>query len=202
MLKCCNCVRDQLLLGLLYGCGLTTSEVRLLKWGDVGRKGATLHVAASTRYRERTLTVPEPFQQLLATGKRSCPADGYIFPGRDSGRPITARTIEILFRNVCRRTGQARPVSPMSLRHSYAVHRLENGVDLRTLQEELGHKSIKTAQRYQYCLAPKLGDRHPLTEVRRRMQKYLTETPAPRTCPRRLDPPRKEEESVNDNGRR
>jgi len=190
LIKSCNCVRDQLLLGLLYGCGLTTSEVRLLKWGDVGRKGVALHIAAGTRYRERTLAVPAPFQQLLGTGKQSCPADEYVFPGRDSARPITARTIEILFRNVCRRAGQARPVSPMTLRHSYAVHRLENGVDLRTLQEELGHKSIKTTQRYQYCLAPKLDERHPLTEVRRRMQKHLAETPAPRSCPSVLDPAR------------
>jgi len=185
LLRACNCIRDQLLLGLLYGCGLTCSEVRLLKWNDVTGAGTTIHILPSTRYRERALAVPESFQELLATGKQCCSGDDYIFPGRDAGNPNTARTIEILFRNTCRRAGQARPVTPMTLRHSYAVHRLENGVGLRTLQEELGHKSIKTTQRYERCLAPKLDGPHPFTKVHQLMQKYEVRT-SPRPTPSTL----------------
>ncbi len=63
-----------------------------------------------------------------------------------------------------------------TLRHSYAVNRLESGVNLRQVQQELGHASIRTSERYQRCIAPKLAH-HPFTEVRRRMARDAAPTP-------------------------
>ena len=78
--------------------------------------------------------------------------------------------VEIMVRQARIAAGIDRPICVMSLRHSYAVNRLENGVSLRQLQQELGHASIRTTARYERCMAPKLAH-HPFSEVRRCMRR-------------------------------
>ena len=161
-------IRDQLLLGLLYGCGLTATEVTALRWSDIHAGGTQLHVAASTRYAERTQAVPEPFQAILKAGSKTCLQRDHIFTGRRKGTALSTRMVEIIVRQARITAGIERPICVMSLRHSYAVNRLENGANLRQVQQELGHASIRTTARYERCIAPKLAH-HPFTEVRRRM---------------------------------
>jgi site-specific recombinase XerD len=164
-------IRDQLLLGLLYGCGLSGSEAVRLRWADVLEDGRRIHVAGSTRYLERVLEVPRPLQDVLAAGHGTCAAEDYIFRGRDPGKPLSVRTVEQIVRSARRRARIGRPVSVMTLRHSFAVYRLESGVSLRVLQRELGHASIRTTARYRRCLAPRI-ERHPFTVVRALMSTY------------------------------
>ena len=164
-------IRDQLLLGLLYGCGLTGREAAGLRWGDVRSGGRKLHIAAGTRYLERVVRVPDAFREILQTGRDTCAPEDYVFRGRAAGKPITTRTIEMLVRKASSAAKVCRPVCVMTLRHSYAVHRLEAGVGLRQLQEELGHASIRSTDRYLRCVAPKL-DRHPFSKVSRLARKY------------------------------
>jgi site-specific recombinase XerD len=161
-------IRDQVLLGLLYGCGLTGSEAVRLRWGDVREGGLRLHVAASTRYMERILLVPEPLRELLAAGAATCAAEDYIFSGRKAGAHISTRAVEQLVRRACAAAQIERPVSVMTLRHAYAVHRLEAGAGVRRVQEELGHASIRTTERYRRCLTPRI-ENHPFTRVRELM---------------------------------
>ena len=81
------------------------------------------------------------FRELLHTGKQTCEPDAYIFPGRAVGAHLAARTVESIVRRATERAGLLRPISVTTLRHSYLVRRLENGIDLRQLQHELGHAS-------------------------------------------------------------
>ena len=60
----------------------------------------------------------------------------------------------------------------MNLRHSYAVHRLEQDVSLPQLQQELGHASIRTTERYKRCLAPQLPH-HTIAEIRKRTARHI-----------------------------
>ena len=159
-------VRDQLLLGLLYGCGLTAGEVCALRWRDVLDDGDRLHIAATTRYLDRVLTVPEPFRELLRAGAETCEPDDHIFRGRRKGTALGVRTVRHILRNACRRAGIGRPVCVTTLRYSYAVRRIENGLNLRELQQELGHASVRTTERYRHCLAPKV-ENHPFSKVRK-----------------------------------
>jgi len=168
-------IRDQLLLGLLYGCGLAGSEAVNLRWRDVLQDGRLLHVAPSTRYMERVLEVPEPFHALVRAGKAACEPDDYVFRGRSEGTHLSTRAVELVVRRACDHAKIARPVCVMTLRHSYAVHRLESGVSLRQVQAELGHASIRTTERYQRCLAPKL-DSHPFSKVRELMRNAVPAT--------------------------
>jgi len=172
-------VRDQLLLGLLYGCGVTGSEAARLRWRDVLDGGKRIHIAGSTRYLERELTVPDPFRQILRMGSETCDPEEYIFCGRSAGAALSTRMIEMVVRACRRRAGIARPATVMTLRHSFAVHRLESGAGLRQVQQELGHASIRTTERYRRCLAPVI-DPHPFTKVRALMNRRLqTDSPHP-----------------------
>jgi len=166
LVRAAGMIRDQLLLGLLYGCGLSGHEVCKLRWSDVLDNGARLHVAGSTRYIERVISVPSPFRELLRTGADTCEPGDYIFRGRSKGTALSARMVRVILRRACKSAGIERPLCVMSLRHSYAVRRLENALNLRELQQELGHASVRTTERYRHCLAPKV-ENHPFSKVRR-----------------------------------
>ncbi len=71
-----------------------------------------------------------------------------MFPGDLPGQPITASAVEDVCRIVRRQARIAKPVTPHSLRHAFAVHLLEAGADLRTIQLLLGHRSLETTARY------------------------------------------------------
>ena len=176
-------IRDQLLLGVMYGCGLAGSEAVNLRWRDVLDEGERLRVSQSTRYLERVLEAPQALRQLLHAGTRTCDPCQYIFRGRSEGSHLSTRMVELIVRRARERAGIALPVSAMALRHSYAVHRLEHGVNLPRVQQELGHASIRTTERYTRCLAPRL-EPHPFTTVRKLMHGY--------------DPPRSGEYATQD----
>jgi len=72
----------------------------------------------------------------------------WLFPSWNKEKHITARTVQKIFRNACKKAGINKDVSVHSLRHSFATHLLESGIDLRYIQELLGHKSSKTTEIY------------------------------------------------------
>ena len=164
-------IRDQLLLGLMVGCGLTGTEAIALRWRDVLDEGQRLHIARSTRYMERVLSVPDAFRDLLQAGTQTCDSDQHVFRGRSGDAHLSIRMVQIIVRRARERAGIEKPICVTTLRHSYAVHRLESGISLPQVQAELGHASIRTTERYLRCIAPKVHS-HPFSKVRQRMRAY------------------------------
>ena len=76
------------------------------------------------------------------------PCERWLFPGRSNGRPMTTRQLSRLFHQSAEAAGITRPVSPHSLRHSFATHLLERGTDIRVIQALLGHSKLETTARY------------------------------------------------------
>jgi site-specific recombinase XerD len=134
---------------LAYGAGLRVSEVCKLRVDDIDPKRMLLHVRHAKRGRERYVMLSS---KLLATlrayWKASRPAGPFVFPGRDPQKLFTRGAIHRAMMKAARRAGITKPLSPHTLRHSFATHLLDAGTDLRTLQVLLGHASLKSTMTY------------------------------------------------------
>jgi len=149
-------LRDRALLELLYGAGLRVSEVCLLNRGDVDRSrhGAMVIVRRGKGGKSREVPINEPTDQALTAFLMACPSPcesgsdgGPLFVNRDGAR-LTARSVQRLVRRWARASGVHGKVTPHSLRHSFATHLLDGDVDLRSIQELLGHASLSSTQVY------------------------------------------------------
>lgn len=145
-------LRDRALFELVYGCGLRISEAVGLRLSEIDFYEGALRV---TGKREKYRWIPIPSETLAwlrkyAESGRSqlvrTPSDLAILS--DRGKPMLRQTAQNILTRIVRRAGIERSVSPHMLRHSYAVHLLRGGADLRAVQELLGHESIATTQIY------------------------------------------------------
>jgi len=148
LMDAATCLRDQLLIALIYGCGLKTNELRRLTWDDLSEDGATLRVASRWGRTDRQLAIPSAVRSLLLEGRRRCPGEEVIFTGPSGRKAISARRIQVVVKDVARKAGIQKAVLPVTLRHSYAVHFLQDGGTIRQLQENLDHRLLETTARY------------------------------------------------------
>jgi integrase/recombinase XerC len=141
--------RNAALITLLYGTGLRISEALSLKRGDVPL-GQSLTVLGKGR-KERVVPVLAAVREAVDSYTKLCPFDSgktqALFLSR-RGNPMSAREAQALMQNLRGRLGLPRSATPHALRHSFATHLLQNGRDLRAVQELLGHASLSTTQKY------------------------------------------------------
>jgi hypothetical protein len=173
LLAAADTTRDQLLLGLLYGCGLKLSELRHLTWADIDT--GRLHIRP-TCGEPRILEIPSELVSVLDYGKSRCQPADYLFQGRYGGAPLSTRMIELIIRRASHAAKILKPVTAMTLRHTYAVHCLENGETIRALQEALGHEDIKTTMRYNRCILP-TGLESPVDPIKRSQREGNSKPP-------------------------
>lgn len=133
-----------------YGSGLRVSEVARLQVPDIDSARGVVHVREGKGDKER-LTVLPP--RLLAALRRywaeTRPKGPWLFPGGTAAGHVSVRRLEDGFAKARRAAGITRPGARFhSLRHSFATHMLEAGVDVRILQEMLGHRRLETTTRY------------------------------------------------------
>ena len=143
--------RDIALLAVMYGCGLRVSEAVGLDINDISLDAAELRVLGKGR-KERIAPVPEGVLRLLRDHLeiRHQSADHNqqaVFLNRNGGR-LSARSVQHMLKKRALATGADVSVTPHRLRHSFATHLLAGGVDLRAIQELLGHASLSTTERY------------------------------------------------------
>jgi integrase/recombinase XerC len=157
-------VRDRALLELLYGSGLRVSELCGLDIGDIDLVDLTVRVLGKGS-KERLVPVGEPAVyalRLYLDGSRARLMEQSSNPPEPSALFINARGGRLGPRSVRARIGKyllaegERPVGPHALRHSFATHLLDNGADLRSVQELLGHESLATTQIYTHVSTERL----------------------------------------------
>ena len=150
-------IKAQTMLSLAYGCGLRPGEVVRLRVGDIDSDRRIIRIVQSKGDKDRQVMLPRAVLKLLRRywGKRSTehdadfrPEQRYLFPGRSPYRPLTTRQQNRLFHQAADAAGITKPVTVRSLRHSFATHLLEAGVEIRVIQALLGHSSLVSTSRY------------------------------------------------------
>jgi len=136
------------ILATMYGAGLRVSEATHLKVADLDRGRKVIWVRGGKGHKDRQVMLAEPLRDVLAAYWRwKRPAD-WLFPGDKAGCPLSTHTVFETCRKAARRAGITKPVSPHSLRHAFATHLLDDGVNLVVIQALLGHSNLKTTARY------------------------------------------------------
>jgi integrase/recombinase XerD len=147
----------RVLLSIGYGAGLRVSEVVKLKVKHIDSALGIIRVEQAKGKKDRQVMLsPETLDLLrdwwkVRTAKYDAgvPAgERWLFPGRREGRPLTPRQVTRLFHETVEAAGIKKKVTLHTLRHSFATHLFDRGVDIRTIQALLGHEKLETTARY------------------------------------------------------
>ncbi len=152
-------LQAQVMMTLAYGCGLRAGEVVRLKAGDIDRAQQIIRVIQAKGRKDRHVMLPADAHALLRQwwSERTHNYDldvpsqeRWLFPGRRPGHHLTPRQFGRLFRQSAEAAGIKKLVTLHTLRHSFATHLLEAGVDIRKIQALLGHDKLETTARYAF----------------------------------------------------
>jgi integrase/recombinase XerD len=154
MLDATTCLKHQAALSVAYGAGLRVGEVSALKVRDIDSKRMLLRIERGKGGRYRNAMLPKGLLVLLRDWWRAgrqqgvLHADGWLFPGQNAAVPISTRQLHRVVVQAAEAADIAKRVGPHTLRHSFATHLLEDGVDIRVIQALLGHAKLNTTAFY------------------------------------------------------
>jgi site-specific recombinase XerD len=149
-------LKARVMLSLAYGCGLRAGEVVRLRVGDIDGDQNIIRIEQSKGRKDRNVMLPADILSLLRAWWTERPTgqdagvpgpDRVLFPGY-RGKHLSTRQISRLFKQAAKAAGITKPVTLHTLRHSFATHLLERGVDIRVIQALLGHSKLTTTARY------------------------------------------------------
>lgn len=147
--------KHRLIIALSYGAGLRVSEIISLRVKDLDLEGLTIHLKEAKGKKDRVTVFPEKLKlaiQNLIAGKD---LNSLVFES-ERGGGLTERTAQAIFSHGLKKAGIKKEATFHSLRHSFATHLLENGTDIRYIQELLGHQNIRTTQIYTKVTNPSI----------------------------------------------
>jgi site-specific recombinase XerD len=133
---------------VIYAAGLRVSEVVALTVGDIDSTRMTIRIREGKGRRDRYVMLSPLLLSVLRADWRRHRPPHWLFPGPDVSRPITARSVQRACRHAVAVAGLDKSVTVHTLRHSFATHLLEQGVDIRVIQGLLGHRNIVSTTRY------------------------------------------------------
>jgi integrase/recombinase XerD len=163
--------RARVTMEIAYAAGLRLNEVLHLKLIDIDSQKMLIRVEQGKGKMDRNVMLGTSLLESLRAYWQESKPRGWLFPGQPPTKPLHATVIQRAFIVAKQAAGISKPVSFHSLRHSFATQLLESGVNLRTIQTLLGHRSLGTTQRYTHVA----GD-------------YLRQTPSPLDALRQISP--------------
>ena len=131
-----------------YAAGLRASEAVSLEVADIDSARMLIQVRHGKGAKDRTVMLSPQLLAILRTYWRLARPRQWLFPGRDETKPIDVQVLHAACRSATKAAGLAKRVTVHTLRHSFATHLLESGVDIRIIQVLLGHNSLSTTARY------------------------------------------------------
>lgn len=141
-------IKHRAMLSLIYACGLRCGELLSLKLNDIDSDRMILHIKSAKGKKDRIVPLSEKIVLLLREYYKAAKPQVYLFEGQKKGTRYDERSLQNVLKQSLAKTNITKPVTLHWLRHSYATHLLENGTDLRYIQELLGHRSSKTTEIY------------------------------------------------------
>lgn len=147
LLNCTLNIKHRTMLGLIYSCGLRMGELLNLRIEDIDSKRMLIHIRHAKGNKDRMLPLSPSTLDLLRTYYVHYRPKVFLFNGQ-TGQQYSRSSLQLVFRKALLRTRIGKKCTLHTLRHSYATHLLESGINLRYIQELLGHSSPKTTMIY------------------------------------------------------
>ncbi len=141
-------IKHKAILMLIYSAGLRVGEVVRLRPEDIDSKRKLIYIKGAKGRKDRYSLLSEVAIETLRDYWKEYQPSKWLFLGPDKERHITVRTVQRIFEKSCKDVRIRKTVSVHSLRHSFATHLLEQGIDLRYIQTLLGHQTSKTTEIY------------------------------------------------------
>ena len=141
-------LKHRVILTVCYATGLRISEAVRLTPDAIDSRRMVIRVVQGKGRKDRYVMLPPRLLELLRDYWKRTRPGLWLFPGDRPDRPICPLTINHTCRQVRAQCGINKPIAPHALRHAFAVHLLEAGTDLRTIQLLLGHRNLGTTARY------------------------------------------------------
>jgi integrase/recombinase XerD len=140
--------KHRAILTLCYAAGLRISEAVRLTPAVIDSQRMVIRVEEGKGRKDRYVMLSPRLLEVLRAYWRGARPETLLFPGDIPGQPISTSAVQFACNKAQRRAGIAKTVTPHCLRHAFAVHLLESGTDLRTIQLLLGHRNLSTTSRY------------------------------------------------------
>jgi integrase/recombinase XerD len=147
-LNCVAGIKHRVILTTCYAAGLRISEAICLKPSAIDSKRMVVRVEQGKGQKDRYVMLSPKLLATLRDWWRVERPQHWLFPGDKAGQHISKDTVEHACQKAHRLCHISKPITPHSLRHAFAVHLLEQGTDVRTIQLLLGHRSLATTARY------------------------------------------------------
>jgi site-specific recombinase XerD len=148
-LGCVGNIKHRAILTTCYAAGLRISEAIHLRPADIDSQRMVIRVEQGKGQKDRYVMLSPKLLEILRSYWRAVrPPGGWLFEGNIVGQPITRFAVELACRKARQLSRIRKPISPHSMRHAFAVHLLESGTDIRTIQLLLGHRSLASTARY------------------------------------------------------
>jgi site-specific recombinase XerD len=141
-------LKHRLLLAITYGCGLRCSEVRNLKVKDVDLDRGMVHVRQGKGRKDRYVPLGQMLKRGMVQYLEAQNPQGYLFTGKDHSSAFSQKAVQWVVKEARKKANILKPLSVHTLRHSYATHLLEDGLDILSIKDLLGHEAIETTLIY------------------------------------------------------
>ncbi|HTO80145.1 MAG TPA: site-specific integrase [Methylocystis sp.] len=147
-LACVKSVKHRAILTTCYAAGLRISEAVHLKPAAIDSQRMVIRVEQGKGQKDRYVMLSPALLEILRNYYKLARPREWLFPGDRPAEPITRDAVGDACQKALRLSGLSKPVTPHGLRHAFAVHLLEAGADVRTIQLLLGHRSLATTAKY------------------------------------------------------
>jgi len=140
-------LKHKTILILIYSGGLRLGELTNLKIGDIDSEAMRIHIREAKGKKDRYIMLSKNVLNLLREYYKTYKPTDYIIEGQDGGK-YSPQSVQSIFRASIKKSGIKKKATVHTLRHSFATHLLDDGTDIRYIQELLGHKRLETTQIY------------------------------------------------------